>query len=158
TYSLDLADTASWRMLPGTAPLGSRQFPTSVYDPDNDRMLLCGGVFGDSYGFEGVRADVWAFDFGSEIWQEIRTVGTPEVPYVRANHAVAIGTSPPQMVVLGGYRDNGALAPMNDVWALDLLDQPEWRQLLPSGAIWPSRQGHVAAIDDVSGTLAEFGG
>ena len=56
TYSLNLADTASWRMLPALALPGSRQFATSAYDPDRDRMLLFGGV---EYG-RGVRADVWA--------------------------------------------------------------------------------------------------
>jgi hypothetical protein len=85
---------------------------SAIYDADNERMVVFGGV--DFY-WETLN-DVWALDLtpGHEEWHEVFPSGIS--PAKRRNHSAIHDAANERMVILGGEDGDSYF---NDVWALN---------------------------------------
>ncbi|MHC4600099.1 MAG: Ig-like domain-containing domain, partial [Planctomycetota bacterium] len=112
----------------GTAP-SARQGHTAVYDPDNGRMIVFGGIT-NTLGVGQPLMDCHELTLtgGSEAWA---VLSPPSPPPARWGHTAVFETTKKRMIVFGG--DTGFLGVLNDVWALDLTTGAEaWAPLSPS--------------------------
>ena len=148
-WVLSLGATPAWTELTptGTPPSG-REYPTAIYDPVRDRMLVFGG-----YDASGDRNDVWELSLAwTPAWTELTPTGVP--PSERAGPTAIYDPTGDRMVVFGG---SGA-GFLNDVWELSLAGTPAWTELTPSGVSPGARAAHTAIYDPVRNRMVVFGG
>lgn len=130
-------DLGYWRRVP---PPTGRYYPTAVYDPVRDRML----VFGGWSGFSSWN-DVWALSLSGEpTWTEVDAPGGPAI----FGHSAVYDPVRDRMLVFVG----------RDVWALSLADPPNWTHLNPVGVRPTARADQTAIYDPVGDRLIVFGG
>ncbi len=145
------ADDGSWSepdpgIIP-VSPMSARDYPSAVYDPVRDRMVVFGGYDGSA------RNDVWALTLaGAPAWTQLTPDGTP--PSARYSHTAIYDPVRDRMVVFGGFDGYRR----NDVWTLSLGDTTEWTLLTPSGSLPNARYGHSAIYDPVRDRMVVFGG
>jgi len=157
-WALDLSTPGleTWTFLnPLGTPPTERNIHHAIYDAQNERMIIFGGI--DS--FENALNDVWALDLstpGAESWSQLSPLGTP--PVARLWHSVIYDASNEQMIVFGGV--DASIDPLNDVWALSLATpgSETWTQLSPSGAPPEARYRHSAIYDTQNARMIVFGG
>ncbi len=136
----------SWNKLqPAGSQPPARAYGTAVYDPLADRIILFGGR-----GSGGFLNDVWAYDIGSNNWEEVNPLGTPPSP--RHGHNAVYDPGGHRMVIWAGQ---GA-GFFNDVWVLE-LGEMRWRRLDPGNAPEP-RYGSTSVFDPASRSLVQFAG
>ena len=123
------------------------------FPANRNRMILFGGRGADGM----LLGDVWAFDFQSQQWAQLTTMGTGPSP--RENATIVYNATYDEMFIFGGNTSNDATQPMlmNDVWMLDMdQDKNQWTQMPVMGAstaIPQPRQQHVSAFDFSPQTL-----
>lgn len=138
-----LGGTPTWNqiLLSGTPPTG-RTFPSMVYDPVRDRMLVFGGRDGSNNHYN----DVWALNLsGSPAWTLVATGGTP--PSTRCAAAMIYDPLRDRLVVFGGVDRTPTY--FSDTWELTLSGAPQWTQLSPSGPL-PAGRAYVGAVYDAA--------
>jgi len=126
---------------------------TAVYDRNQHRMILFGGV-----NSVGERNDVWVLDLAApNRWQRLQPNGTP--PSVRRSHTAVYDPIGDRMLVFGG----GIIADHtwvlnNEVWALELGGTPHWTLLAPTGTPPSARFAAVAVFDVARNRMLLHGG
>lgn len=120
----------------------------ATYDPDQHRMLLFGGYFGEvTTDLSDVR-QLPLDPLG--VWQTLPTTGTGP-PFDLLRPKLTYDSRRRRMLVAGDRSENGA------VWALSLTGPPAWARLIVSGGPGP-REGCSATYDPVRDRLLVFGG
>ncbi|MBP9890360.1 MAG: choice-of-anchor D domain-containing protein [Planctomycetes bacterium] len=135
----------------GTPP-AARQYPVSVYDAANQRML----VFGGWNSSLGVFNDTWSLSLtrGSETWAQLAPAGG--LPAARHFHAAALDLARNRMLMFGG---KGASGNLGDIWELTLnLGTETWTQLAPTGTAPTARNGAQMVVDVPRDRLVIYGG
>lgn len=152
-WALSLGGAPTWVQLApsGNRPAG-RFYHTAVYDPARDRMLVFGGNGGNTY-----LNDVWSLSLtGSPAWTQLAPVGG--APAGRNGHGAVYDPIGDQLVVFGGYFNDGTLHYLNDVWLLALASSPAWTEVSPQGIPPTGRVAHTAIYDPVRDRVVVFGG
>jgi len=130
TWLLDTA-CGGWTKFDVPAP-SARSRHSMALDAKGGRALLFGGRFraGNSGNYT-LYKDVWAFDFATKTWSEVKTTGTG--PSERCNAAAAVVDG--KLVVYGGNSSKSGLSftPLGDLFVLDLATG-EWSQVKAPGA------------------------
>jgi galactose oxidase-like protein len=104
--------TDRWtQMHPKVSP-PARYYTVVAYDSVRDRMLLFGGAANYS---ETPFDDLWAYDFGRDIWTELKPTGPR--PTARAWHAMAFDNEAGILVLFGGGPTRAGYT--NEVWTFD---------------------------------------
>jgi hypothetical protein len=147
----------AWQELPPP----NRRAANLVYDAQNDRLLLFGGVR-SFYGGPSTN-DVWTIPLsGTGTWKLLRTSGVPPAPHSGA--AAVYDPIGRRLIVFGGEvpckYPAGTWGPCyaDDLWALSLDGEPNWTQLAPRGPRPAGRVGHSAVFDSIGNRVIVFGG
>ena len=132
-------NTNTWTRKDGsTAPV--RDYPTLAYNPENDQVLMFGGVeYADPpfYFSEIAQQDTWHYDLVSDTWTELDPIW--RLPGRRGRHGMAYHEGKGRMLMFGG--DAERMEMYNDVWEFyagrELSGNRHlpvfWRRLVPSG-------------------------
>lgn len=152
-WALDLTPgNETWiELAPSGASPPARYAHTAVYDVENTRMVVFGGVASGR-----PLDDLWSLDLtpGSEKWTKLSPAGAS--PMARGFHAAIADESNRRMVLFGG---RGAAGNLDDVWVLQLASGSEaWGTLVPGGTAPPTRRAHTAVYDGGRGRMVTFGG
>jgi len=157
----------SWTQLPVTGGPSPRDYPSTVYDPGTNELILFGGLsrVGPcciSYN------DVWVLSNanglgGSPTWTLLAPTLSQGAPPPRAVHSAIYDPQSNRMVIFGGGAFNGSTFELfNDVWVLTNANGqggiPTWIPLLPSGGSPAAREGHRAVYDAANNEMIMFGG
>ncbi|KAG2491465.1 hypothetical protein HYH03_010250 [Edaphochlamys debaryana] len=116
-----------------------------VYDPSTKHLVLFGGT-----GANGALADVWAYDIGTRVWQQISTFSSSEQPEPRHTFVYGLYLNDTQPAPVPPRRSlivstgQGAQV-FSDTWALD-LDTWAWRRLPDNGDAPPTLYGSAGGI------------
>jgi hypothetical protein len=150
-WALSLAPGPAWSELSpaGVAP-PARVAHSAIYDPVNDRMVVFGG-------FDGANdlGDVWGLALaGNGAWSELSPSGT--APAARADHEAIYDPLQHRMLVFAGQ--DATESNRNDVWALGLVGDPSWSEVLPNGPPPGGLDGPSAIYDPLRHRLVVFGG
>ncbi len=154
-------DTETWEnMDPDTNP-PSRSRGEIVYDSESKRVILYEGVIWGGWPDEEVLYDCWAYDFKSNIWNNVAwdwQEMTPLVsPGVRTASPLAYDIESDRMVIFGGWasmEDDATIR--GDTWTYD-YNENNWTNMAPS--VHPSaRAGHAMAYNEKSDVMVLFGG
>jgi hypothetical protein len=147
--------TPHWtRLEPQGALPPARWQHTAVYDPETNRMVVCGGDAGPSGG-GGIFSDVWVLTHangrgGTPAWNQLALTG-PYTPFLTGHSAVYDPAS------------NRLVAYVwTQVWVLSnangLGGSPGWSPLEPTGGPPPSRRYHAAVYDRATNRMTIYGG
>ncbi len=152
TYEVN---TDTWTKIPGAGPPSARFAHAMASDPEEDKVLLFGGLTGGP-GLIDVRfaGDVWAYDFNDATWTALPTLG----PSGRAEHAMTLDGKAAKVVLFGGFAEGGEgpTSARNDTWSHDFRTKT-WRDV--SEVVGPSPRGQSAmAYDAESYRSVLFGG
>ncbi len=131
-----------------SCPYGGKRWHTSVWDSENDQMLVMGGVQ-DFFGFENATGDLWAYKPSTNSWSTL-----PSIPstFERAGAASVWDTQSDQMIVYGGRKgDNN---PMYSVYSY----KPSTRTWTSRGTADVARIFHSMWWDPVNNKAYSFGG
>lgn len=146
-WALTLSGTPAWSLIvpPGERPAG-RYLHTAIHDPIRDRLVICGGVYGDN--------DVWALSLsGASAWERLSTSGGS--PFPRYAQSAIYDSTADRMVLFGGYSSSGRLS---DTWSLPLGAAPVWSRQVSSTQRPVERGQQAAACDAERSRLVVFGG
>jgi hypothetical protein len=147
-WALSLAETEAWTLLaPTGAPPQARSGHSAIYDAAADRMVVFAGLGA------GYNNDTWFLLLdATPAWVEHAPSGA--LPFVRAQHAVALDSARSRMIVIGGR----AGSYQNTVWSLDLTGAQQWTQLSPGGGRPVGRALHTTIYDAERDRVVLFGG
>jgi hypothetical protein len=114
-----------------------------AYDDATGKIVLFGGTNGTTFAFSN---QTWTFDGNN--WQQMQPKVSPPARY---GHALAYDAITKQIVLFGGYGNNGDL---NDTWT---WDGSNWTEVVsPVSPL--ARSGHAMAFDAKHGEIVLFGG
>lgn len=146
-WALTLSGTPTWSPIepPGGRPAG-RYLHTAIHDPLRDRLVICGGVYGDD--------NVWALPLsGASAWEWLATSGGS--PFPRYAQSAIYDPAADRMVLFGGHSSTGRL---NDTWSLPLSAGAGWSRVVSSTARPIERGQQATACDAERSRLVVFGG
>ena len=136
----------------------AREGPAFALDPVRHRLVLFGGLNGDT-----TLADVWTADLsrpGRPRWSQLcapnGTVSCGTGPTARWGSHAVYDPDGNRFIVFGGSTGTGTST--NDVWALDLRGQPTWHELVVEGPRPAARWSAASGFDPVRRRLVVFGG
>lgn len=151
-WTLDFADGGSWHRLSpaGTGPT-PRAFASAVFDRVRRRMIVFGGIVGDT-----VTNEVWALDLSATpSWSQITSSGP--APGRRWQHGAIWDAARNRMIVFGGIAE-GAFNPSKDTWALEFSGAPRWVALATTGTRPHERSKYACVLDPVRDRMLIYGG
>jgi N-acetylneuraminic acid mutarotase len=131
----------------------ARQSCSMVYVPEDQRMLLCGGVRWNEEEFARFM-DTWAYDPAANVWVELK----PKWPVPSDcvfDAAMVYDPVFKRAIRFGGRTDTTRVR--NETWAYD-PDSNAWMNLTPNDPVPPARMWHAMVYDTDTGTLILFGG
>ncbi len=153
------------QILPTGGPPTQRAYPTAIYDPASNQMIVFGGCTGgNSSSRNTVLNDTWCLKHangfgGSPEWVQLQPVGP--LPSGRNSHTAVYDPSSNRMTVFGGIANNGVGPVLNDAWVLTNANgqggTPQWIQLTPATSI-PGRFNHTAIYDSSTNRMVVFSG
>jgi hypothetical protein len=153
TWAINLEGVPQWSSLStaGTPPT-SRRLCEAIYDPVGDRMIVYGGYDG------AVLGDLHQLSFATDppTWSPLAASGDP--PPARAGHGLIYDLVGRRMIVFGGWDGVPPDYRINDVWALNLGQDPDWEELSPEGTPPSPRSSPSAVYDRDRRELLVFGG
>jgi len=137
-----------WELVKPVGPRPKvRSDHSAIYDRSNQQMLVYGG-FG-----KNVVLSLY-LNKDSEEWQEVKTDTQPPS---RGVHTAVYDRLGRRMLIFGGYVGN--LQYRNELWSLNIRDNPaSWEMLVPDGVCPSARAGHSAVIDTKHRRILFFGG
>ncbi len=148
-----LADTWEWdgtswtQLFPAASP-PARYGHTMVYDTQNKRMLLFGGI---GVGGQLAAPDLWAWD--GNTWARLTPTGN--VPPARQLHAMAYDSDRQMLMLFGGLGSTVlTTAPLRDTWE---WNGTAWTQRTPAGSP-TARQNHAMTYDVARKKVVLYGG
>jgi hypothetical protein len=142
TWKYDVA-MEMWRKLETASGLEPRFGMGAVYDRVRDRALIFAGQGGN-----GFFNDVWAFDFGTDVWSRLETSGASPV----ARYGTSAVIIDDHLIISHGF----ASGRFDDTFALDLKTNT-WADISPAERPL-KRCLHEAAFDTKSEQMILFGG
>ena len=145
-FTLDVRGPAAWTRLGAVAPPAARWGHAGALDVRRGRLVVFGGGSGVNW-----LNDAHALDLATGAWE--RLGDDAGAPPGRWGHTLVVDEASDRAVLFGGM----SVAPLGDVWALDLAGG-EWRELQPAGPAPEARRGHAAAFDPATGRMLVFGG
>jgi hypothetical protein len=146
-WALTLSETPAWSLIEptGERPSG-RYLHTAIRDPLRDRLVICGGIYGDN--------EVWALPLnGASAWERLSTSGA--TPFPRYAQSAIYDSTADRMVLFGGHSSTGRL---NDTWSLPLGAGPVWSRNASSTQRPVERGQQATACDTERARLVVFGG
>jgi hypothetical protein len=160
-----LGGTPNWtRLLPTGGPPAGQYFPTAVYDPSNNILIVFGGV-----GLVGTNCQqtnaVWALSHangtgGSPVWTNLIGQDASGSPPNRQSQAAVYQPSTNTMIIYGGLDIDQAF--LGDTWMLSnangLGAPPTWSHLITLSAPVPSTRWNGGVIDILNDRMIIFGG
>lgn len=147
-------DCNSWERLTPSGGPGIRARHGMTVDTMRNRAILYGGRLRAGFGAYTNFNDVWAFDLGTDTWEEIATTGEPPTP--ASTPVVAYDEINDRLIVFGGNvsEEGLTLTGTDELHALDLATGA-WTRIDAAGAPEPRLwHGGVA----MGGKLYVFGG
>jgi hypothetical protein len=150
-WALALTGVRTWTQLAatGTRP-PSRVAHTCVYDPNEDRMIIFGGIELRTLS----PSDTWALALaGTPAWTKLSPANSPPSP--RTGHAAIYDAQHHRMIVMGGW---GNWEEGMDTWALSLKGPLAWSALIYGGRPSWGRTDHTAVYDSARERMVIFGG
>ena len=156
TWELTLSHPPTWRLLSpeGTLPEARGQH-AAVFDARQNRML----VFGGSSAMQQSLGDAWELTLEDRpTWERLRPEGAG--PRERRVHTAVYDSLGNRMLIFGGVFSfsDFIFETQNDVWVLELDEQPRWSEILPLGVLPTARLGHSAIFDPTTNRMYVFGG
>ena len=150
TWAYDPGTNVWTKMSPATAPDGRGAY-RMVYESESDRVILFGGYNGGAVGEESnYFADTWAYDFNSDTWEELTTIGSPSA---RGNPSLVYDSESDRSVLFGGAM---SYLSYNDTWLFN-YNTLTWQEMNPS--LGPSKRSrHGFAYDWESDRVIINGG
>ncbi len=115
---------------------GVRHSHSAVWDAENGRMIVFGGVFES-----GVSNDLWAFTPETGQWLLLEPTGNPPTP--RSGHTAVLDPPSGRMYVFGGHEYTGDY--LNDTHYYDTQSN-SWQEMAVTGSIPPGRSDHTAIL------------
>ncbi|MFW9964070.1 MAG: Kelch repeat-containing protein [Candidatus Sifarchaeia archaeon] len=139
--------TGVWqKMNPASAP-PARFAHRMSYDIESDRVILFGGRLYESYNFF---YDTWAYDYGSDTWENLTDTIHPSE---RGVPSLTYDSESDRVVLFGG---SASLDAYDDTWTFD-YNTAMWEEQSPSTS--PSaRSRHGSAYDWESDRVVIYGG
>jgi hypothetical protein len=134
-----------WEEVSGTTRPRARAGHAMAYDPVRRRVVLFGGISGQSDFFD----DTW--EWNGEAWELV--AAEAPAPTARRFHAMAYDAERREVLLFGGEAESGAV--LSDVWA---WDGTAWVELTPSGPHPGPRRQHAMAYDPNFDRVVLFGG
>ena len=144
-WQLSLSGVPQWtQLLPPSEVPPPRGWPAMVYDPQDDWVLIHGGVTSEfGVGLD----DAWALELSPTLrWKPIGE-GTPR-PSGRGEHVGVWEWPHRRLVVAGGFDEDSY---DRDIWSLSLADASGWQQA-PYSPLGPSACCNSAAVYDEKGS------
>jgi hypothetical protein len=151
-WALHLEGGMIWEPLLTTGtPPPPRYFPSLVYDPSRDRVLVYGG--GDD---AHSKDDVWELRLADLHWSRVEI--SPYSPALE-RHMASFDTERDRMLVHGGWSvDYDVISIGSATFALVFRPEPHW-EVVRSDGTWPSpRAAHSQLFDPLRDRLDIFGG
>lgn len=139
-----------WQELaPADSGPSRRYGHSAIYDSRRDRVIVSHG-FTNSGRFD----DTWAFELGTNRWQNITPSGTR--PIRRCLHRAVYNENADEMLLYGGCASGFGPCPLADLWSLDLRTN-RWTERTVS--VRPAaREQYGLTFDSRRGRLILFGG
>lgn len=153
-WSLADGVQSNWEPIFPAGPIPHvRWAPSLIFDPVRDRMIMFGGISGQSPPLQ-MFGDLWQLSLGGvPTWSNLATQGTPPTP--RGGQTAVYDPVRDRMLVFGGYDGDRR----NDTWELSFAtDPPTWSQLSTKGTSPPQRNAHGAIYDAAHDRMLVFGG
>ena len=153
TRAITLGENPQWSVITTQGiPPSPRRLAEAIYDPKDDRLIVFGGFNGTILG------DLWQLSFATNppTWSPLVAAGP--APAARAGHGVIYDSRGKRMIMFGGYDGVSVNNRRNDLWALDLGNNPEWHLLTPLGTPPSPRSSFSAVYDEVGDRMIVFGG
>ncbi|MBI3471973.1 MAG: hypothetical protein HY013_11515 [Candidatus Solibacter usitatus] len=122
------------RLAPGAAAPSPRADGVIVYDPQDRRLWMFGGLD------NGPRNDLWVYSIQRQEWSEVTPSGTK--PPARFGHTMILDPARRRLVVFGGQAGGF----FSDTWAYN-LERNSWSQLAPDNAGPSRRYAHSGVYD-----------
>lgn len=156
TWELTLSQPPTWRLLSpeGTLP-EARAAHAAVFDSRQNRML----IFGGSSTTQQSLGDTWQLALDDQpTWKRLRPEGVG--PRERWGHTAVYDSLGNRMLIFGGVFSfsDFIFETQNDVWALELDEQPMWNEIVPLGVLPTARLRHSATFDPKMNRMYVFGG
>lgn len=158
---VELSAGGGWTELRPTGRLPeARRGAVCVYDTQNDRLVVSGGIAYagpvEEVKFVRYLEDTWALQRSSQGWRWTELGAGAEEPGRRYDAAAIYDPVHQQLILFGGY-DLNTNTDLGDTWSLDLsATNGAWRNLGSGGP--RARAGHVMAYDAVNQRAILFGG
>lgn len=134
TWNLQYID--QWEDQSPSSPKPSNRYEVGMaYDSKYCKAILFGGKWGGTH----LLRDTWAYDYGSNQWQNMQPLG--DVPSARYEPHMVFNSNAEVTLLFGG-----AWPDMNDLWQYD-YGENEWTELIPAGSIPPPRYAAAFAFD-----------
>ncbi|MHA2247184.1 MAG: Kelch repeat-containing protein [Candidatus Hodarchaeales archaeon] len=111
--SLNKTDDFWRQMSPGSTPPSGRSLFSFVYNNQNNKSILFGGIDAGSYP-AGV-ADTYVFDQTNNVWTKMNPVSSPSK---RHRHSMVYDNNADKIILYGGY-DYSRI--WDDTWVYDLV-------------------------------------
>jgi hypothetical protein len=109
-WALDMSTDTWTELVPPPPRPSGRYFAATVYDAENDRMLM----FGGNQGSQFLTDELWSFSLANAAWQLLSPTGSAPSP--REGAAAVYVPDKNRMIVLGGRNSSY----LDDVWSFDL--------------------------------------
>lgn len=146
-WSLALDGAPAWTRIETENALRGRSYPVDLYDPEQDRLLACGG---------GGYPQTSGLDLSSPVrWEALWPPLPPAAPGSRTRQAIAFDARRDRFVVVGGDFSSADSAE----WSFDATDPVHWKlpaaNRTPNG--WPDFS--VSSVyDSIGDRLLMFDG
>ncbi len=147
-YALDLGlGSETWYPLqPATV---GRSFHVAAHDANDDRMLVYGGVSGQS--------EVYAMSLETEEWTLLSDATAPTGPTGRHSTNAAFDVAHDRLAVFAGIGPDGG--DLKDTWLFSAVTGAEgWQELTTKPLPPPARWNSAAVFDPVAQRMLMFGG
>jgi hypothetical protein len=138
-------------------PLGlkkplDRSFHKMIFDNQNGRIYLFGGLYLTISDVKEYRADFWYYDIAGNQWHQPEDGNAPSP---RSSHAMILDSTKNEIYISGGYSNEMH----EDLWRYK-IDQNRWDSIYDSSPVQsPSiRNGQGFVFDHVGNNLYYFGG
>jgi N-acetylneuraminic acid mutarotase len=145
--------SGEWSLIASTNAPGPLAYPSMVYDPSRNRLLL----FGGESSAEAYRGEFWEYPLPGGPWLQLTAQPDPVygVPGARLGHSAVWDPSRNQMLIFGGHYCWGCN--YNDIWAYD-SDDNSWIRLPDNGTLPFAGYLYASVWDPIGDRMLVFSG